>query len=71
MVTTIQLSNKTKIKLDKIKKTKKISYDQIVSDLLKHEEKLLLKEEIANYYSVYADEDLEEVNEWIHTEVNK
>lgn len=71
MVTTIQLSNKTKSKLDQIKKDKKISYDKIVSNLLKHEDKMILKEEIANYYSKYANEDLEEVNEWIHTEVNE
>lgn len=71
MVTTIQVSNKTKQKLDQIKKTKKISYDKIVSNLLKHEEKLLIKEQIKNYYETYAKEDLEELKDWIHTEVNE
>ena len=69
MVTTIQISNKTKNKLNSIKKSTKKTYDEIVSSLLEHEEKLLLKEQISSYYSRYAKEDLEEVNEWKHTEV--
>ncbi len=69
MVTTIQISDKTKNKLNIIKSNTKKTYDEIVSSLLEHEEKLLLKEQISSYYSKYADEDLEEVNEWKYTEV--
>ena len=69
MVTTIQVSDKTKNKLNNIKKRTKKTYDEIVSSLLEHEEKLVLKEQIASYYSKYADDDLNEVNEWKHTEV--
>ncbi len=70
MVTTIQISDKTKKRLNEIKKEKKKTYDQIVYSLLRHEENLKLKEQVANYYSIYADDDLEEVNEWIYTETN-
>ena len=69
MVTTIQISDKTKNKLNNIKMNTKKTYDEIVSSLLEHEEKLLLKEQISSYYSKYADDDLEEVNEWKYTEV--
>lgn len=68
MVTTIQVSDKTKHRLDKLKKKRKTTYDEIVKTLLNHEEKSVLKEQIASYYAKYADEDLKEVKEWKHTE---
>ena len=68
MTTTIQITMETKHRLDELKKTKKITYDEIVSNLLKHEEQKKLQEEVAHYYAAHAYDDLAEVNDWIHTE---
>lgn len=70
MVTTIQVSDETKRKLMQIKKESKLSYDKIVSHLLNQQKKLALREQIADYYADYAQEDAQEVNEFIHTETN-
>ena len=64
MTTTIQVSDETKKKLDSLKSQSKKSYDQIVQSLLQKEERLILREQSANYYSTYAKDDAEEVNEF-------
>jgi predicted transcriptional regulator len=71
MVTTIQLSDETKHKLDVLKKKNRLSYDQIVQKLLNANKKLELREQIADYYAVHAKADAAEVTEWQHTETDK
>ena len=68
MVTTIQVSDSTKHKLNEIKKRQKVSYDQILQNLLKHEQKLVIREQVAEYYAVHKEDDVAEVNEFKHTE---
>ena len=65
MVTTIQLSDDTKSKLDKMKQSSRKTYDEIVKSLLKQHAKVSLREQVAEYYAEYADEDLAEVREFV------
>ena len=64
MVTTIQISDKTKEKLHHIKQTQNRTYDEIVMSLLREHGKKVLREQAADYYSKYADDDLAEVEEF-------
>jgi predicted CopG family antitoxin len=64
MVTTIQISDNTKHKLEVLKKSTKKTYDDILVSLLKKQEIMMLKQQVADYYSSYANEDLAEVNEF-------
>ena len=68
MNTSIQVKQETKNRLEKLKSKTKQTYDQIVSELLRYEEKLLLKEQIKEYYQSYKEQDLQDVNEWKYTE---
>jgi predicted CopG family antitoxin len=64
MTTTIQISDSTKHKLSVIKKSTKKTYDEILKSLLKKQEITILREQVADYYSSYADEDKDEVNDF-------
>lgn len=62
MVTSIQLSEKTKEKLSRLKKNE--SYEKVIERLIKDNEKYLIAEDMKEYEANHSKESLEELKEW-------
>ena len=67
MTTTIQISNEVKEELIKLKGESQ-TYDDVLRNLIKKNNKQIVAEEMIEYSKKYLNENLEEVKDWEVTE---
>ena len=68
MVTTIEISEEVKKRLDSLRKNNG-TYDDILRELLREYKRNIISEQMADYGKKYSNECLEEVKEWENTDL--